>query len=294
MNAPSPAPETAAWTEELLGGPCRFWWRGSEIEGSRVWTAQVPGGRSAVLKEPASRRKHEQEAHALGRWSPKIPGVLPRLLGERREPDALLIESLPGLTGDRALGSWELQVAAHRAAGAAVGRLHGLSVPDDDPLPLAEALPQRLDTWLRRAEALSAERREALRAAFGDGSAFEGLTRVPCHRDLEPRNWLVELDENRLRALRLIDLEHARLDCALADLVKLECGAWRGRPELREEFLEGCGGPLSDEDEDRLRRLVLLHLVATLVRATEDDAPERAADALAQLDERLAGGGHSR
>ena len=294
MSAPLPHAETAGWAEDILGGPCRWWWRGSEIEGSRVWTAQAVGGRSALLKEPASRRKHAQEAHALAEWSPTIAGVLPRLLGERRDPDALLIESLPGLPGDRALGSWELEVAAHRAAGAAIGRLHAVAEPDEDPMPLSEALPQRLERWLSRAEPLSPARREELRSAFGDGSEFSGLARVPCHRDLEPRNWLVELDENRLRALRLIDLEHARLDCALSDFVKLECGAWRGRPELREEFLEGCGGPLSDEDEDRLRRLVLLHLVATLVRATEDDAPDRARDALAQLDERLAAGGHSR
>lgn len=287
MSTLAPLPEIAAWTEEVLGGPCRFRACGSEIEGSRVWTVSAAGGAAAVLKEPSSPRKHEQERRALAEWSPRIPGILPLLLAEHREPPALLIEALRGLTGDRALGSWELQVAAHRAAGAAVGRLHALAVTDADPLPLGAALSQRLAAWLERARELSPALREELRRRFGDGAAFEGVPRVPCHRDLEPRNWLVELDENRLLRLRLIDFEHARPDCALVDLVKLECGAWRDRPELREEFLEGRGGALSDEDEDRLQRLVLLHLVATRVRAAEDGSRERAVEAARQLELRL-------
>jgi hypothetical protein len=288
LTAPAPRPESSAWAAEQLGGPCRFHWRGSAVEGSRVWTASSGSGRQAFLKEPSSLRKHEQEARALTEWSPRIPGVMPRLLAAKAEPPALLIEALPGLGGERAMRSFEIELAAHRAAGAALGRLHAIETPDPDPMPLAEALPRRLQQWLVRAtRALPAATRASVREAFGDGSAFAGLRRRPCHRDVEPRNWLVELDESRLLALRLVDFEHARPDLVLSDFVKLECGAWEGREELRSEFFEGHGAGLDAQGEDQLRRLVLLHLVATCVRATEDDDVDGARRARESLERRL-------
>jgi len=288
MHCPQPQASTAIWAEELLGGPCRFQGRGSALEGSRVWRASSSSGRQAFLKEPSSRRKWEQERLALAEWSPRLPGAMPRLVAALEEPPALLIEALPGLSGDRVLRSPELERAAHRAAGQALGRLHALEVSDTDPMPLSEALPKRLESWLKLAgTTLGADSCSAVREVFGDGSVFEGGRRRPCHRDLEPRNWVVELDESRLLALRLIDFEHARLDTVHADFVKLECGAWRGRPDLRAEFFEGHGGELDSLDEDRLRRLVLLHLVATVVRAGEHGDQAGVNSARELLDDRL-------
>jgi hypothetical protein len=270
VTNPLPRPETVAWAERRLGGPFLLRPRGSLVERSRVWTLRCADGRQAVLKEPSSRRKHEQELCALTDWAPRLSGLAPRLIDALDEPLALLIEALPGRPGDRALGSAELELAAHRAAGAALGRLHALPVSDPDPLPLAEALPRRLSAWLDRAGGLvDAGTRRRASERFGDGAAFEGQARAACHRDVEPRNWLVVVEESRLRRLSLIDFEHARLDCALVDLVKLASGAWAGRPDLEAEFLEGRGGALGEADRDRLERLAILHDVATLVRAAE-------------------------
>ena len=123
MKQPQPKPETVIWAEDLLGGACRFHGRGSAVEGSRVWTASSASGRQAFLKEPSSKRKQEQERRALADWSPRLPGVMPRLLAASDEPLALLIEALPGLPVRRAGRSHEIEVATHRAAGAALGHL---------------------------------------------------------------------------------------------------------------------------------------------------------------------------
>ena len=186
------------------------------------------------------------------------------------------------------MDSGAIALATHRQAGLALGRLHSLRLEDLDPLPLSEALPRRLESWLGRAGALLDEsRRLRVRERFGDGSAFQGERRVPCHRDLEPRNWLVELEGTTVRGLRLVDFEHPRLDHALSDFVKLECGDWVDRPQLREAFLDGHGTPLDGAGEDRLARLVLLHLLATLVQLSEHGHEDGAARARCSLERKL-------
>ncbi len=288
MSLPRPHANSSSWSTELLGGPCTFLWRGSPLEGSRVWAVSSASGRQAFLKEPSSRRKLQQERRALADWAPRLPDLMPGLIGALEQPPALLIEALPGLPGDLAMRSHELALATHRQAGLTLRRLHALSLEDADPLPLSEALPRRLDSWLGRAgDLLEESRRLRLRERFGDGSAFRGERRVPCHRDLEPRNWLVEFEDTTVRALRLVDFEHARLDHALSDFAKLECGDWADRPRLREAFLDGHGGPLDAAGEDRLARLVLLHLLATLVQLSQYGDAEGTARARSQLEQRL-------
>jgi len=288
MSLPRPHANSSSWSTELLGGPCTFLWRGSAVESSRVWAVSSSSGRQAFLKEPSSRRKLQQEQRALADWSPRLPDLMPGLVGALEQPPALLIEALPGLPGELAMDSCAIALAAHRRAGLALRRLHALSLEDVDPLSLSEALPRRLESWLERSgELLDESRRLRLRERFGDGSAFRGERRVPCHRDLEPRNWLVELEGTTVRALRLVDFEHARLDHALSDFVKLECGDWVDRPQLREALLDGHGGPLDGADEDRLARLVLLHLLATLVQLSEHGDEDGAARARCGLEQRL-------
>ncbi|HEY2265353.1 MAG TPA: NUDIX domain-containing protein [Streptosporangiaceae bacterium] len=69
----------------------------------------------------------------------------------------------------------------------------------------------------------------------------------PCHLDFQPRNWLI----GRQGGVSVVDFEHARIDLPARDLVCLRFRLWPGRPDLRDAFLDGYGGPLSPA-EDRL------------------------------------------
>jgi Ser/Thr protein kinase RdoA (MazF antagonist) len=70
--------------------------------------------------------------------------------------------------------------------------------------------------------------------------------RVPCHRDWEPRNWLVD---DKHAWLAAIDFEHARPDHRLADLSRLAAYVWPARPDLREAFEAGYAEAWGEAEE---------------------------------------------
>ena len=56
-----------------------------------------------------------------------------------------------------------------------------------------EAIPLRLALWLERGgDRLSFAEGKLARALVGDGAMFEGDRRVPCHRDYQLRNWILD------------------------------------------------------------------------------------------------------
>jgi Ser/Thr protein kinase RdoA (MazF antagonist) len=157
----------------------------------------------------------------------------------------------------------------HREAGAWLARLHRLPVTDDDPLPLAEAYRRRADAWIGRArDLLPAATLRSVRSCLDEAlPRLEARRRVPCHRDMGPRNWLVA--DGRLRAV--IDFEHARPDVAEVDVARLATTVWPRRPEFRAAFLAGyaqADGP-GDPEAPWVRGLLVLEALGTVVWAVE-------------------------
>lgn len=268
---------------------------------SEVWRV-VSRQKQAVLKVQRQARKFRSELAAYSEWLPLLAPALeagtkvPELLAVRSEhPRALLLsweagELLEGLTL-----APEVETALHERAGRFLRGLHELpvegpeSVPDavPDDVPLAEAYLMRMDTWGQRASGIvESAVVEGVRSEVTAAMSFlESCTRVPCHRDFTPRNWLVTLPvplaagapeppladnvHTPPNALVVIDFEHAKPDLYLTDLQRLWAGMWRQRPDLKRSFMWGYGRDLSAVEERALRRLSALWALSTVVWARE-------------------------
>lgn len=182
---------------------------------------------SAGVAEHASARARslraaEQERRALSEWGGRLtrlraPRLLPPLPDD--EPLRIRTEWLAGSPLDDA-SDWRDDLDLARTLGAGLAELHGLA-GDDDPMPLSEAIPRRLEGWLARDDGALAPFRDSLRAAVPT-TALARAVRVPCHRDVGPENVLVRPDGG----LALIDWEHARLDHPWTDALR----TWQGLP----------------------------------------------------------------
>lgn len=174
-----------------------------------------------VLKRYRSARARTQAQDALQLWGAQLTRVrAPTLLSSASaDPSpSLRLEFLDGdVLADQE--SWRERLDVAEALGAGFAELHALPATPD-PMPLHEAVPRRLSGWIRRDEgALGELRVSQLRAAL-DPKPLHGIHRVPCHRDLGPRN-VILLDDG---GLGLIDWEHARVDCGWSDLLR----TWEG------------------------------------------------------------------
>jgi len=277
-----------AAVERVLGvltpspGPWRLRREASEAHGvNRVFELELEHDR-AWLKLHGQRRKYDQELAAYRDWLAPLAARTPRLVARHDGERALLLTDLGGtplhdVTDPRA------DLELHRQAGAFLAALHARAFTDPDPLPLARALPRRLEAWLARVE-LPGELVTTARRLVGDGEVLAGAPRVPCHRDYQPRNWRARPGPD----LGVLDFEHARGDHPWADLVKLWDGPWVERPARRTAFLEGYGRELGPEDERALLALAAVHGVATVAWGREHDDPAYATHGRAVL-ERLRG-----
>ena len=251
----------------------------------RVWKVSGPKG-IVVLKQSSSAKAFRQENEALHAWAERArqSDVLsvPRLLEscERSEERALVIEwvrsrkvpvdeELLGRAG-RALRLWH---EIHEAG-------------STDPLDPAEAMHARAHHAAKTIEglALSLQSRRHLASLMDDWTVFSGRPRVFCHRDFEPRNWLIDQADG----FWLIDLEHARHDDWLADLVRLREGLFAEAPQLEVAFFEGYGRQLDDNDRLCLDRWEVLHALQTLAWAQRHDDHQFVKRARSRLNARLA------
>lgn len=238
-------------------------------EAAGVHTLGEPGGNATVhlwqgsrgvgvIKAYRSSRTYRQELHAYRTWLNSV-GDVPRLLAvHEQKPFALLLERIDGRPLARASLPPRTERAAHRRAAAWLRELHALPFRDDDPKSLADAYRARLGAWIVRSGRVGLAVEGHSPPAAGVELAgwltgrlertlprLEDAVRVPCHRDWEPRNWLVD-DEGVWVAA--IDFEHARPDHPLADLSRLAAYVWPGRPDLKAACEEGWGTPWDDRD----------------------------------------------
>lgn len=222
---------------------------------TRVWRVEAASG-PVWVKRHGGAGKYRQEAAAYRTLVPRLAEAGVRVASLLAEDPGTRVLVLSHVDGWLAPTGEDL----HRQAGRALAVLHGLPLEDPDPMPLAEALVARFAQWdARAAGALTSAEREAARRGFGEGPPVR--SRVWCHRDFSPRNWL----DDRGR-LGWIDFEHCRPDHPFTDLLKLADGPWREAPSLRAAFAEGYPD-LPPEEE--LRPLLWLHALSTVVWSVE-------------------------
>lgn len=257
-----PEPALVALAADLLAAaPERLAWTCLKEHPSAVWRVCGPDD-SLVLKRHAHARAYAQEREALLAWAPRLPaGTVPTLRGRDDGARLLALADLPGVPAPNAH-------AAHAGAGGFARALHDLDAPDPDPVPLVAAISARLRAWDERAASLlTPAARAGLHLLTRGLDAFAGVRRVACHRDFTPDNWLLDGS-----SLRVLDFEHARLDAAELDLVKLRAELWPARPDLERAFLDAYG-PLSVDASARLDVLLALHAAATLAWAERHRDP---------------------
>ncbi|MFN0057685.1 MAG: phosphotransferase [Planctomycetota bacterium] len=237
-----------------------------------------PGASDATgfyLKLFESRPAFERERDAYLGWLTELEGV-PRLVAIAPPPArAVLLSEVPGTRLTDRLRTRADACAVMRAAGEWLRALHSLPIVDRDRLSVPLALRDRMAHALARgAGVISNDDRRWLASRFRNAEGFDGLERVACHRDYQPRNWLVGVRDGRCDTFYVVDFEHTRSDLWLNDIVRLWCHHWPLDAQFETAFLAGYGRQLSEPDRDRLFELALLHAAATIVWAVEHDDEE--------------------
>ena len=153
-------------------------------------------------------------------------------------------------------------------AGSLLRRFHAAAPPtrSDD---YRAAQIRRLELRIERAREglLSAEEVQFARERARFLAEMPPPSLVPCHRDWQPRNWLVDSD-GRLTA---IDFENARLAPWHDDLHRLWWDEWAGRPDLRAAFREGYGDSWNDAEIDQMLAASEIRHLFTIVWADQHD-----------------------
>lgn len=279
-----PSAPLVAFVAAVLGAPpgeLEWRWLGPREGPTAVWEVTALA-RRVVVKRHLRGRGFAQEHAAYHALAGPLAPWLPALLASDRPLGLLVLAHLPGLP---ASDSTLHPATIHHEAGAALRALHEAHLPgEDDPLPLAEAIRRRGAAALRRAAgALPAPDLDRLAARIARTCAFDDAPRLPAHRDFGPWNWRYDPATARLG---VHDWEHARLDAAVVDRVRLRVGAWAHRPDLAAAFERGYGRPLDEREEEQLDLLCHLHAVATLAWSARHGDAALAAAARDELDRR--------
>lgn len=273
-------------------------WRSSASGRSDIWRLQLDGA-CVWLKGHRSARKFRQERRAYEEWVSGLP--TPRLLAAHA-PDGghsgwLVLTHVPGTSLARlgASCSDERLQQVHTAAGRWLRRLHSIPLGDADEMSVRDAIERRLEAALERAAPyLSGETlADAGRCARSHIDAFDGMHRVPCHRDFTPHNWLVEPTAADT-SLHVIDFEHARPDVWLQDLARLAETVWSHRPDLRAAFMHGYGRSLTSDERAAFTAVSIVHALTTIQWAAEHGDCDRSEAGRVALRRHLASSGESR
>lgn len=253
-------------------------------DGSRVWEVTTEDEQHLYLKQHQSERFHSREVAAYRRWIPVLgAGRAPRLLASDPDLRAILITAVPGRVALAPYVCEADEPEIYRQAGMLLRRLHDAATGES--ASGIGRVADRADRHITQAGALLApEDAELVRyhAAHLKETA-QVLPAVPTHGDAQARNILWD---SGLRHVALIDFERAEPGLAVRDFVRLEYGAWDGRPRLHEAFLDGYGRLLTTEEESALRDLAALDAASAIQWGAANDDPDimtRAYRTLARL-----------
>lgn len=235
--------ELELFAEQVLG-PCRVEKDASGWHGkSCVLRIRDAGGVVWFAKRHRYEADYAREVGAYRAWVPALGERAPHLGAYDDESRSLLLSCVPGAAF---VG---VDIDVHHEAGRLLRLFHDAQAWPPAHAYAAERL-ERMELWARRSEGLLAPAELAF--VRGELRSLEGIpsfARVPCHFDYSPRNWLVDRDQ-----VHVVDFELAAPDVWVNDLGRLYFGPWRGRPNLREAFLDGYGRTMSDDEHALLLR----------------------------------------
>ena len=220
---------------------------------TQVWRLSYANGQRIIAKHFGHHLQWQRSLKAYQQWLPLLdcPGWrAPQLKGW--DVSTVFLSELPGQPREAAA----LAEPHWHAAGQVLHAIHTLPFKDSDPLPLRAALGQRAEAALRQGEAwLPAPLRGRLCRRLAALDQLGDATRVICHRDFGPRNWLVAMPEERA-PLGLIDFEEMHPDHPLVDLSRVFAAA--PNPRMMRAFAAGYGS------QPEVADLELMQLLDTL------------------------------
>ncbi|MEN6479340.1 MAG: aminoglycoside phosphotransferase family protein [Anaerolineales bacterium] len=258
-------PGLLAWAETLVG-PCAVAAGDTRLDGRSAVLKLSAAAGAVYLKVHTTRESWENEVHATGAWAPAFAGRAPRLLGAADAPAlALLLSEVPGTRMEDTALTPAQEVAAWRAAGQALAALHAQGVGPhfgaclrdgrsaSEP-PITDAVSfvlADLEAWTggERAALYSPEERRVIAAARERAGEFAGEPAIPCHRDYNPYNWLVDAQG---AWAGVIDFEFAWWDVRVAEFSRYPDWENQERPALVEALFEGYGRPLTARERRQL------------------------------------------
>jgi Ser/Thr protein kinase RdoA (MazF antagonist) len=248
-------------------GPCRLvsdlsWPHGE----SWVVELETADGGRIIGKAYRQAGKFAAEHNAYRRWVPSLEPHAPRLLAADTASHVLVMSMLeaqalstvPTLDHDD----------VHRQAGSLLARFHGA----ERQLRItgyAERERARFGAWVERAApgVLHYDEIDFIDRQLRALDDVDDPMAVPCHRDWQPRNWLIGQDS----AVSVIDFEHARPGPWFEDLTRLWWAEWMEQPGLAEAFFDGYGRTLDADERRAFIAISLLGHLVTIVWAHEHD-----------------------
>lgn len=272
-------------------------------------------GRTSVLKLKTSaghcflkvhreRATWDAEVHGYEKWTSAFGEQAPRLLGAHNdEPLALLVAELPGRRmEDELISEAHLHQAWHDA-GVALAQLHSLAIGDRfgpcrrdgnsagspvrDAVEYVSSVLDRDAEHAKRAGYLDDLELGVVRAAQSMVQVFGGERPIPCHRDYNPANWLIDKND---RWMGVIDFEMSAWDVRVADFSRYPQWEWMLRSELIDAFFDGYGRTLTAREQEQLMAARVQYALGYILWGNERSYfgfAREARDALATLGEEL-------
>ncbi|MEV6422770.1 phosphotransferase [Streptomyces sp. NPDC051662] len=296
-------PSLRVWAERVVGPLSAVLDASHPRETSRVWDVTGSRDRRFFIKQSASAALYERETFGYQSAVPALGfGRAPRLVETDPRQLALLLTAVPGTPVSRLALPGPERRSAHRQFGALLRRLHGTDKMPGAGRREARAALERLaddaEHHLARARDLMSESRRALvrRSADHVRKLTDLLAPAHIHGDAQERNALwtgpaVPGQRTSTREapgqLAVIDFERSRYAPAVQDFVRLACGPWQDRDDLRAAFFHGYGRPLTDAERQALPCLAALDAASCLAYGPdhgEHDVTARGLRTLARLE----------
>lgn len=273
--------EVAAFARRELGGDLEFQFAGWPHAESRIWRARLGSGDTFYVKEHAQPYLFARHLFACREWASRLPVNVPALVAVSDEGlKTLIFSEVPGEVMEGLELPREVELEVYRQAGAVARALHSLPLAAPENFDAGADFQATLEKYCALAEGLLAPSTlDWARGMAKDSAAlFQGLSFVPCHRDLSPRNWLVDVRDDR-PFFSLIDFERARPDLALYEFQRMWPDHFRHEPERQTAFFDGYGRSLSDRETTIMNLVVLRTSIATVwwARKNQDPAFEQTA-----------------
>ncbi|WP_405828683.1 phosphotransferase [Streptomyces sp. NBC_01176] len=277
-----PAPALLAWAGKELGVRVsvttdtprpRRTARANSGENSRgnprVWVLRRPDGALFHLKVSPQPLAYERETLALRHAVPALgAGRAPQLRASNAAHLALLLTTVQGRPLRHPAVSPAEEVQAHRQGGALLARLHeagDLSGPrrTEAERALWTAADGAAPLLRRAADRITAAEHGYVRDLTERLRVLPPLPLAFIHGAARPRNLLWSRSTEQAG---WIGFERARFAPAVQDFVRMSCGIWADRPDLRAACFQGYGRGLVPEERHALKALAALDAVRCLVR----------------------------